>query len=65
RSAWHSRYLRTDPAQTLKQEILSEGDAWKPLRQGLFGGSSERARAAAEASFGYFDRLRTEYSFRG
>ena len=65
RSAWRSRYLRTDPAQTLKQEILSEGDAWKPLRQGLFGGSSERARAAAEASFGYFDRLRTEYSFRG
>ena len=65
RSAWRSRYLRTDPAQTLKQEILSEGEAWKPLRQGLFGGSSERARAAIEASFGYFDRLRTKYDFRG
>lgn len=65
RSAWRSRYALTDPVQALGQEIVHDGANWKPLRQGLFGGSTERARTAAETTREHFSRVATEYSFRG
>lgn len=50
RSMWHSRYLRGNGVLEVIEHALSdEGQAWPPLRAGLFGGDQSRARAALEA----------------
>jgi hypothetical protein len=49
RSTWTSRYARVNPVAQLSAQLQENGELWGPLRGGLFGGSSQRARKAIAA----------------
>jgi hypothetical protein len=46
---WRDRYSNPPMEQELRSLIETQGQEWPPLGFGLFGGSSERARDAAES----------------
>jgi uncharacterized caspase-like protein len=56
RYAWkHRRY--ESPIEQVLRESLKEGENWAPIRAGMFGGSAERARRAAEELKAFVGRL--------
>lgn len=48
RSTWRAAHRQRNPLGDLQYELESEGESWRPLRAGLFGGDVKRAEAAVE-----------------
>jgi len=47
RSTWRA-HRRGNPVGDLQYQLETEGESWRPLRAGLFGGEVKRAKAAVE-----------------
>jgi hypothetical protein len=58
RFAWkHSNRVADSPYNELLAEITREGNAWAPLKAGLFQGSKDRALEIANAYQARLDKL--------
>jgi len=61
RYTWRRARFSAEPSgadETMHAEILSDGDAWAPLKAGLFGGSASRALEAIRTVVSAADDLR-------
>lgn len=57
RSTWHSLRARRNPVQDLTEELRLRQADWPPLRAGLFGSDTNRARAALANYQETFDEI--------
>jgi hypothetical protein len=57
RFTWKERRSPNPIHRRMSAECVAAGDAWEPLKAGLFGGSSERAKAAFDAFVQDADRV--------
>ena len=48
RSTWRAAHFHGNPVNDLQHELATEGVAWGPLRDELFGGEVDRAKAALD-----------------
>jgi hypothetical protein len=57
RFAWKERRGRETPLADVVQQVKKEGNAWAPLRSGLFEGDPARVLAAAEGLQGLLKQM--------
>jgi TIR domain len=57
RSTWRFAHRHCDPVADIAEDHAERGSAWRPLRAGLFGGSTDRAKVAIEQYRENFDEL--------
>ncbi|WP_167550870.1 toll/interleukin-1 receptor domain-containing protein [Cryobacterium arcticum] len=61
RYTWRHRHVDMPVEAQMLADVISQGEAWRPILDGLFGGSVERATAALESVKTTAARVRSQH----